>query len=347
MRKLFFSSCFCLSLTPLWAQDIIGDTIQVFDKAETSILFPKDIDIRDIQFSDQQGFSARIKPANKIIVTANTDAGICGMSLSEMKRGTRKKVRRHYFLLVHRKGPCNRPADLYHDLSSVEKIKSRMKYIHVYRGGQMPRQTSDTDPEINSQQHNVTPVINKSVTVIGEQADADTTMISLGGDLRISKQEFREKAALKTRHLGNFLVFLCNKANSAEACSEVMESALNLFVDENVLVEVSSKTSGQTAPKKIRSYLKDMATLRYSKVELSWSNVQYVGKLEPQPDGTLRGFVEFEQRFSGYLDKMIVYSDVTRKRVEVVLTLKKVKSGGNDHLLWDVLLSDIGVVSTN
>ncbi|WP_118973855.1 hypothetical protein [Taibaiella koreensis] len=347
MRKLFLSCLLILFLTRLQAQNIIGDTIRVFDQAETSILFPKDAVIRDIQLTDKQGFSVKVNPGNKIMITAGAGAETCGMSLAEVKKGTQKKLRQHYFLLVHEHALCTRPDVLYHDLSTTEKIKARIRDMHEYDGRQVQRPATARPSEANAPPPTAIAAGNKPVIAIAGPEQEDTSMISLGGDLRISKEAFRQKAFIKTKRLSTFLSFLCNKANAPDACNEAIESALSLFINENVLIEVSSKTTGETEPKKVRTYLKDMVALRYSKVELSWSKLQYVGKLEMQPDSTLRGFVEFEQRFSGFLDQKIVYSDVTRKRVEVVLKLMKVKEGGDYRLLWDVLLSDIGVESTN
>ncbi|HWY33380.1 MAG TPA: hypothetical protein VNX68_01960, partial [Nitrosopumilaceae archaeon] len=58
------------------------------------------------------------------------------------------------------------------------------------------------------------------------------------------------------------------------------------------------------------------------------------------------GVVTFEQEFRGYRDNQLVYSDITRKNTNVILKTYNKNYEGTTKTIWDVLLSDIGVVYT-
>jgi len=73
---------------------------------------------------------------------------------------------------------------------------------------------------------------------------------------------------------------------------------------------------------------------------------QDVSDLKPGPDGNFYGVVSFEQVFRGYRDGKLVYSDITRKNATVVLKTYQKSVEGTTRSIWDVLLSDVGVIST-
>lgn len=162
----------------------------------------------------------------------------------------------------------------------------------------------------------------------------------------ISRKEFEDRSVQKTNKLNEYLKILCSKSASAETSNEATDQAINLFVNENAMVETSSIKENIVHHYKIRQYLTKVKLFKYDKIEIEWTHVQYVSDLKLGPDGNYYGVVTFEQLFRGYRDNQLVYSDITRKNANVVLKTYKKNYEGTTKTIWDVLLSDIGVVYT-
>jgi hypothetical protein len=128
--------------------------------------------------------------------------------------------------------------------------------------------------------------------------------------------------------------------------NKAIEMAIGLFVNEDARVETSSVTTATTKSSKIRNYLREVKMLNYDKIELEWTNVQYVTDVRLAEDNTWRGSVTFEQTFSGYRDGKLVYKDITTKKAEVVMKAYTKNVEGQRIANWEVLLSNIGVSYT-
>lgn len=125
-----------------------------------------------------------------------------------------------------------------------------------------------------------------------------------------------------------------------------IDLACRLFVNEQARVYTSSlNEEGRSRP--IRKYLNSLMTLSYDKVEIEWTNIQYVSELRKGPDDRYYGFVHIEQQFAGFIDGRLVYGDVTEKKITIVLeTYEIVTAQGESSKRWDIFLSDIGVEQT-
>lgn len=162
----------------------------------------------------------------------------------------------------------------------------------------------------------------------------------------VSRKEFEAKAEKKTAQFTDYLKILCDKTASYEELNKAVNQAITLFVNEDAVVEISSNNRNSILRLKIRDYLKKVKQIQYDKIEIKWTHVQYVSDLKPGPDGNFYGTVSFEQEFKGYRDGRLVYSDITLKHANVVLKTYAKTYEGSTRRIWDVLLSDVGVVAT-
>ncbi len=163
----------------------------------------------------------------------------------------------------------------------------------------------------------------------------------------VSKEQFIKKATDKTQRFTEYLKILYDKSADNQQKNKTIEQAITLFVDENAEVEVSSISRDEGVKHyKIRKYLQHVKLVNYDKIDIEWTNVQYVSDVRKGQDGNYYGTVEFEQVFKGYRDAQLVYSDITRKTANVVMKTYEKNYEGKATVLWDVLLSNIGVVST-
>jgi hypothetical protein len=166
----------------------------------------------------------------------------------------------------------------------------------------------------------------------------------IAGD--ISRKEFEQRAIQKTNKLNEYLKILCSKSASYEKSNEATDQAVNLFVNEDAKVVTSSIKTNTVNSYKIRTYLTRVKLFKYDKIEIEWTHVQYVSDLKMGKDGNFYGVVSFEQVFRGYRDNQLIYSDITKKNAVVVLKTYDKNYEGSTKTVWDVLLSDIGVVYT-
>ena len=158
---------------------------------------------------------------------------------------------------------------------------------------------------------------------------------------------YSKKALKKTEDLGLYIGLITNKTTDMMDKKDAIDLAVQLFINEEAKVEVSSVTnSNEKRQYPIRKYLDRIRLLQYDKVEVKWRNISYVSKLRKGVDGNYYGVITVQQVFRGYKDGMIVYQDVTQKDLEVILTTYEKQVDGVTETKWDVFLSDIGVTET-
>ena len=218
------------------------------------------------------------------------------------------------------KSPDNTTSPLIREANLTEPVKGS-KEIPV----------ADTDTKKNS-------VVHMPVVV----TDPEAASRALFEERR---EEFKKKAADKALQFGNYLGRITNRAIPIEQVDKAIDLAVSLFENEEKTVQVSS-VNQDSKIYKIRLYLKHLKELPYDKVELLWTNVQYITDIKKDMDGNYTGTITFEQEFKGYKDGELQYNDVTVKKASVILKTYEKTINGRTQELWDVLLGNIGVEST-
>ncbi|MDX1909525.1 MAG: hypothetical protein SF053_20970 [Bacteroidia bacterium] len=166
-------------------------------------------------------------------------------------------------------------------------------------------------------------------------------------EIELNLEEFNDKALDKTKTLSQYISIIADRGTPFQEANDAIELSVALFISEEAQVEVSSSTTPEKKRYPIRRYLDRLKLLKYDQVEITWSDITYVSKLQKGVDGNYYGVITFMQRFTGYKEGKPVYSDVTRKNIEVILKGYTKEVGGETRELWDVFLSDIGVVNTS
>ncbi len=166
----------------------------------------------------------------------------------------------------------------------------------------------------------------------------------------VDKEEFKNKALAKTKELENYLHFIAGKQTDKFKSSEAIESAVQLFLSEENIIQVSSidRTTNEQViiKRKIREYLTRLKLLKYDKVKISWSDISYVSDIQLGESGNYYGVIVLKQKFEGYVDGQLKYTDITTKRMTVILKTYEKYVAGEKQVLWDVFLGDIGVMET-
>jgi len=179
---------------------------------------------------------------------------------------------------------------------------------------------------------------------------AKPAVVAAAGDMDVDMVLFNKKALDKTKELSNYLATICSVNTSAAVATKTIGLAVNLFVNEDARVEVSSVNALTKPQYKIRSYLNRLQKLsgQYDRVDIEYANINYASKFTLGADGNYYAVITFVQKFKGFSDGKIVYGDVTRRNVTVVLkSYLKTGADGDTKKAWDVFLEDIGVVQTH
>lgn len=161
------------------------------------------------------------------------------------------------------------------------------------------------------------------------------------GDL----EEFKTKGIQKIKLLESYLIQIGSNSIDGLVASEAQENALRLFVNpDSNIVEVSSKSSGQIKKTKVRKYLGKLRLLNYDQVEIEWVDLTFTSDFIKGANGFYYGYAIFQQRFIGNSLDGNSYSDVTTKRIQVVIKMFDEFVNGELKEAWDVFLGDISVV---
>ena len=164
----------------------------------------------------------------------------------------------------------------------------------------------------------------------------------------IDEEEFKRKAVAKVGRLTQYISLISDKETAISRADKAINEALILFVSDTCVVQVSSLKKPKAKPREefIRRYLQNLKSLLYDKVEIEWADINYVSDLKKDPGGNYWGMVSFLQRFKGFKDGKVAYSDRVTKNVKVWFKSYEKFTEGMAESLWDVLLSDIMVEQT-
>lgn len=159
------------------------------------------------------------------------------------------------------------------------------------------------------------------------------------------KRAIDSLALEKVRDLSRYITIIGDKDTKFSEANRVINRAVELFAQE-AQIGVSSLYRDEIEYYEIRRYFEHLMALNYQQVEISWYNIQYVSDLELQPDGRYVGVITIFQRFEGFKEDGVAYSDVTKKDITVYVERKRTQISGREVAFWDVLLGDIRVSET-
>lgn len=162
---------------------------------------------------------------------------------------------------------------------------------------------------------------------------------------KVSKDEFKKKALAKIKEFQGCLYILCDKKAANVSQDNAVDQAASLFVD-GAIIEVSSVHSDEKKHLRVRDFLEKLRNLRYERIVITFSHVDYVSNIRKGADGKYYGLVSFEQTFRAFSDGRLIYEDETKKTTEVQLIVYERNLRGNAIQQWDVMLSDVEVLGT-
>ena len=179
------------------------------------------------------------------------------------------------------------------------------------------------------------------------------------------KEELQLRAKQKIEDFQGHLSTIASRDMPQANKTTARKAALNLFIGkgetyqytdeygnrlqhEGVKMQVSSKTTGRISSRLMKNYLVSLGNMaRYTKVVIENADVVRVDNIHETGDGKYEAVAYFSQKFIGFRDGRILYTDVTEKKVKIYIDKAVVPMpDGNTQIIWKVLLGDIYVVDT-
>jgi hypothetical protein len=181
-------------------------------------------------------------------------------------------------------------------------------------------------------------------TTAVDTADEDYKALNPGIDMKA----FGIKAKQKTDQLTDYISILISNKTSRDQAYRTIVQACQLFSSPDDRVEVSSINTKDKQKYRIHEYLSRLQLKfgLYDAIKIDYAVVRYASKFLLGTDGNFHGVVTLEQTFKGYIDGKAVYSDITKKNIEIVVKKYQKETEGKSVTGWDVFLGDVGVVQT-
>jgi hypothetical protein len=157
---------------------------------------------------------------------------------------------------------------------------------------------------------------------------------------------FKEQTKQKVEEFQQYIVTIGSKDEPAEKRNMAEREALKLFY-KGAEMEISTALPDGTIQKVNRpmeKYLARLKSLPYTKVIIKFYDIAYISEFTKGPDGKYYSTATIIQEFTGFSNDDIIYTDVTKKEVEIIVDL--VEDTFFKEKRWKIFLGDIKATET-
>jgi hypothetical protein len=157
---------------------------------------------------------------------------------------------------------------------------------------------------------------------------------------------FKDQTKQKVEEFQQYIIILGSKDEPAEKRNIAEKEALKLFYNgaqmEISVIMPDGKT--QKINRSMEKYLSRLKSLPYTKVIIRFYDIAYVSEFTKGPDGKYYSTATIIQEFTGFSNDDIIYKDVTKKDVEIIIDLVEDKFFREKR--WKLFLGDIKASET-
>jgi hypothetical protein len=157
---------------------------------------------------------------------------------------------------------------------------------------------------------------------------------------------FKEQTKQKVEEFQQYIVTLGNKDEPAEKRNMAEKEALKLFYNGAQMEITTVKSDGSILKinRPMEKYLARLKSLPFTKVIIKFYDIAYISEFTKGPDGKYYSTATIIQEFTGFTNDEIVYKDVTKKEVEIIVDLVEDKFFNEKR--WKIFLGDIKATET-
>ena len=178
---------------------------------------------------------------------------------------------------------------------------------------------------------------------------ASSKEASILSEINLSSQDievFKQQTKQKVDEFQQYIVTIGSKDEPMDKRNLAEREALKLFF-AGAQIEISAiDANGATVKvaRPIQKYLARLKSLPYTKVVIKFYDIAYVSEFTKGPDGKYYSVATIIQEFTGFNGDNIVYTDVTKKEVEIIIDL--VEDPFFHEKSWKIFLGDIKAAET-
>jgi hypothetical protein len=157
---------------------------------------------------------------------------------------------------------------------------------------------------------------------------------------------FKEQTKQKVDEFQQYIVTLGSKDQPAEKRNMAEKEAIKLFY-KGAQMEISMLMpdgSTQKVMRPMEKYLARLKSLPYTKVVIKFYDIAYIREFTKGPDGKYYSTATIIQEFTGFNEDNIIYTDVTKKDIEIIIDLVEDKFFNEKR--WKIFLGDIKASET-
>lgn len=168
-------------------------------------------------------------------------------------------------------------------------------------------------------------------------------------EVNLSDQDvalFKEQTKQKVDEFQQHIVTIGSKDEPDEKRNMAEKEALKLFYP-GATMETTTILADGTSKKIARpmeKYLARLKSLPYTKVIIKFYDIAYVRDFVKGTDGKYYSTATIIQEFTGFTGDEIVYSDITKKEIEIVIDL--IEDSFYNEKRWVLFLGDIKATET-
>ncbi len=157
---------------------------------------------------------------------------------------------------------------------------------------------------------------------------------------------FKEQTKQKVDEFQQYIMTLGSKDEPAAKRNMAEKEALKLFF-KGAQMEISvikGDGSVQKINRPMEKYLARLKSLPYTRVVIKFYDIAYISEFTKGPDGKYYSTATVIQEFTGFNEDNIVYTDVTKKDIEIIIDL--VEDAFFKEKRWKIFLGDIKASET-
>lgn len=157
---------------------------------------------------------------------------------------------------------------------------------------------------------------------------------------------FKEQTKQKVEEFQQHIVTIGSKDEPAEKRNMAEKEALKLFFKGAEMQTSIIMTDGTitTQSRPMEKYLARLKSLPYTSVIIKFYDLVYISSFIKGPDGRYYSSATVIQEFTGFMGDNLVYKDVTKKEIEIVIDLVEDKFFNEKK--WKVFLGNIKATET-
>lgn len=193
-------------------------------------------------------------------------------------------------------------------------------------------------------------VISLSLAASGQTKTAVTSKeAKIVDQINLSDQDielFKEQTKQKVDEFQQYIVTLGSKDEPAEKRNMAEKEALKLFF-KGAQMEISlvlADGSIQKVNRPMEKYLARLKSLPFTKVVIKFYDIAYIRDFTKGPDGKYYSTATIIQEFTGFNKDNIVYTDITKKDIEIIIDIVEDKFFNEKR--WKIFLGDIKASET-